>query len=203
MWLIDKEHSIYNMINAAVPKFLMKNVRLVRSTVVGMRRAVSETSRYYRVVEILPAISTQTEQISTHEQFSLTLKNSAVLADSSAACFMLLYLGSEPGWQFLQSFSIFVFTGFIVTSLLFLANIQSTFSLLMKMIARSSGEMKYAVAGHFLIALFFLLLCVVYTAAYAFVPLSFAAVLAIPPFFFAIISLFLTFQTVEAHGARL
>lgn len=203
VWLLGREHQLYNTINMLVPKLLMKNARLLRSTVVGMRRAVSESSRYYNVVEILPVISYQTDQFSTHEQLTLTMKNSALLSIISLACYVLMFLLGLPGWEFLQQFSIFIFIGFILSSMLFLGNIQSTFSLLLKMIVRSSSDVKYMVAGHLLIALFFLFLCVVYTAAYAFVPLSFAVVLAIPPFYFAIRSLFQTFSTVSARGSWL
>ncbi|VVC02267.1 Glutathione-regulated potassium-efflux system protein KefB [uncultured archaeon] len=203
VWLVNRENGIYNLHLMITPKFLIKNARLLRSTVVGMRRAVSESSRYYRVVEILPVISYQPDQFSTHEQLTLTAKNSAVLSIASLACYVLIFLSQEPGWEFLQTFSIYTFIGFIGTSLLFLGNMSSTFNTLLKMVMRSSSDMKYAVAGHLLIGLFFLILCVIYAAAYAFVPLSFAVVLTLPPFFFAVRSLYLTFRTVEAHGARL
>ena len=202
VWLINRENLVYNILNRVVPKLLMKNARLVRSTVVGMRRAVSESSRYYRVVEILPVISYQTDHFSTHEQLALTSKNSAILAIISTICFVLLFFSQEPAWQFLQTFNLFIFLGFIASSILFLVNMQSTFNLLLKMVVRSNNQ-KYILAGNMLIALFFSIFCIVYTMAYALAPLSFAAVLALPALFFTIKSLFDAFKTIKAGGARL
>ncbi|MFA4983372.1 MAG: cation:proton antiporter, partial [Candidatus Micrarchaeia archaeon] len=136
-WLISRENEIYNAIQAACPQLIIGNLRLLRSTVLGMRRAVSETSKYYRVVEKLPSISSHTDQFSTREQMALTAKNSLILAFISAACFFAIFFMQSPDWQFLESFFAFIFIGFLVSSALFLVNLRSAISNLIKMMVRS------------------------------------------------------------------
>jgi len=184
-WLISRENEIYNFIQGACPQLVIGNLRLLRSTALGMRRAVSETSKYYRVVEKLPSISSHTDQFSTREQMVLTAKNASVLIVVSVVCFLALFFMQSFEWQFLDTFFVFIFGGFLVSSALFLVNAKSAISLLIKMMVRSSSGAKYAALGHFLSCAFFLMFCAFYFWAYLLAPSSLSVILILPSLAFA------------------
>lgn len=184
-WLVSRENETYNFLQAACPQLIINNLRLLRSTALGMRRAVSETSKYYRVVEKLPSISSHTDQFSTREQMVLTAKNAAILIIVSFSCYLVLFFMQSSEWQFLDSFFVFVFSGFLVSSALFLVNAKSAISLLIKMMVRSSAGAKYAAVGHFISCAFFLGFSALYFWAYAFAPSSLSVILVLPSLAFA------------------
>jgi len=200
-WLVNRENEIYNFLISATPELVTKNLRFLRSTSLGMRRAVSESSHYYRVVERLPSIAYRTEQLSTHEQLLMTAKNSALAGMASLALYMGIFFAREPILQFLDSFFIFIFIGFFFISALFIVNLGSTFSSLIKMMARSSGGAKYLPVAHLCIAAVFLLLCAIYFWAYSLAPSSFSIILSIPSLVFSVRSLALAFKAFA--GGRL
>lgn len=202
-WLINRENEVYNAIQSVVPQLLIKNLRLLRSTAIGMRRAVSESSRYYRVVEKLPSISYRTDQFSVRETLVLTSKNAVLLGIASLACYCGIFFAQTPGWGFLDSFFVYFFAIFFVTSAFFLVNVKSAQVSLLKMISRSSNGARYAAAGHFLSMAFFFLLCAAYFWAYTLAPASLAVILVLPALAFALRSLISTFRLVASGGARL
>ena len=199
-WLVNRENGIYNWLLLTCPELIVKNLRFMRSTVLGMRRAVSESSKYYRVVEKLPSIAHNTDQFSTREQLMMTAKNSVLTGVAALACYLGIYFAHEPLLQFLSSFFIFIFIAFMALSALFLVNLRSSFSSLVKMMARSSGGAKYLPVAHFCIALMFLLACAVYFWAYSLAPASLAVVLCLPPLAFAARSLLSAARGVAAGG---
>ena len=188
-WLINRENEIYNFILSAVPELVVKNLRFLRSTALGMRRAVSESSRYYRVVEKLPSIAYRTDQLSTREQLLMTAKNSALTGIASLACYLGIYFSREPMLQFLGSLFIFIFIAFFVLSALFMVNLSSSFSSLAKMMARSSQGSRYIALAHLFTAALFFLLCAAYLWAYSHAPSSLAVVLSLPALVFGMKSL--------------
>ena len=201
-WLVGRENEIYNSLLSACPELVVKNLRFLRSTVLGMRRAVSESSRYYRVVEKLPSIAYRPDQLSAREQLQLTSKNSLLTGAAALACYLGIYFSHEPLLLFLNSFFIFIFIAFIALSALFLVNLRASFSSLVKMMARSSGGAKYLPVAHFCTALLFLLLCALCFWGYGLAPASLALVLCLPSLAFAARS-FLSFAREIAAGGRL
>ncbi len=167
-----------------------------------MRRAVSESARYYSVVERLPSISSRADQLSAHEQLALTSKNSALLAALSAACYLLVFFSAQPTFGLLQQFFVFIFIAFFFLSALFLVNLRSASKSLMKLMLRSGRGSKYAAAGYFLQAALFLCLAALYVWAYSLAPSSLAVILVLPCLFFAARSLAWTFKSVSS-GVRL
>jgi Kef-type K+ transport system membrane component KefB len=203
-WLISRENEIYNLLLSVAPEMAVKNFRLLRSTAFGMRRAVSEGTHYYKVVEKLPSISYsyKPEQLSSHDSLILTSKNSALLALLSTACYTLLFFAQQPGWGFLDSFFVFSFLAFFVLSALFLVNLRAATKSVMKMMLRSGRGAKYAAAGYFLQAALFLCLAAAYVWAYSLAPSSLSVILVLPCLFFAARSLAQTFKSVSS-GIRL
>jgi len=201
-WLIGKENLIYNGLQSLVPQFFTKNLRVLRSTMLGMRRAVSESSRYYRVVERLPSIAYQTDQLSAREQLVLSSKNAAALALASAACYLAIFLSQLPEGYFLSSIFVFAFMGFFAASALFLVNIRSTSVSLAKMLLRGSKGSQYAPIAHLFAMLFFAALAVAYYFAYSLAPGSLSLILALPAALFAVKSAFAMARSFSG-GSRL
>ncbi|MCX6772494.1 MAG: cation:proton antiporter [Candidatus Micrarchaeota archaeon] len=200
-WLINRENEVYNMLQSLVPQMLIKNVRVLRSTALGMRRAVSESSRYYRVVEKLPSIANQTDSLSSREQLVLTSKNASLLAIFSTACYLAIFFTSQPAWEFLNQFFVFILIAFFVAASLFLVNAKSAANSLLKMILRSGSGAKYAAIAHFFFSIFFLVLCVVFLWAYSLAPASLSVILVLPTAVFAVRSIISTFKSIG--GGRL
>jgi len=202
-WLINRENEIYNALQSAVPQLLIKNFRLLRSTVIGMRRAVSESSRYYRVVEKLPTIAHHTDSFSVRESLVLTSKNSVLLGIASLACYCGIFFAQTSEWRFLDSFFVYFFAVFFVTSALFLVNVKSAQVSLLKMIARSSNGARYIAIGHFISMAFFFMLCAAYFWAYRLAPASLSVILVLPALAFALKSTVSTFKAVSSGGGLL
>jgi len=202
-WLIDRENEMYNMLQSLVPQMLIKNLRLLRSTALGMRRAVSESSRYYRVVEKLPSISSRTDSLSTREQLVLTSKNASLLAIFSAACYLAIFFTTQPAWAFLDQFFVFILIAFFVSSSLFLVNAKSAANCLIKMIMRSGTGARYAAVAQFFFSIFFLALCAAFVWAYSLAPASLSIILVLPTAVFAARSILSTFRAVSVGGGRL
>ena len=199
-WLIHRENEVYNALQSTVPQIVISNLRMLRSTVLGMRRAVSESSRYYRVVEKLPTIAHHTESFSVREQLMLTSKNSVLLGIASLVCYFGIYFAQTPEWGFLDSFFVYFFAVFFISSALFLVNVKSAQVSLLKMIARSSNGARYVAVGHFASMAFFFFLCVGYFWAYSLVPASLSLILVLPSLAFALRSLVSTFKSVSGSG---
>ena len=202
-WLINRENEIYNTLQSFTPQIIIKNMRMLRSTMTGMRRAVSETSRYYNVVEKLPSISHQTDSLSAREKMVLTSKNSAILAFVSAICFAGIYLMQMPDWAFLEEFFIFFFAAFFISSAVFIVNVKTAVSSLLSMMLRSSSGAKYAAIGHFGSSMLFLALSVMYFLAYRLAPASLAVVLVLPPAVFFFRSFLSAAKAAHNGGMRL
>ncbi|MCX8197778.1 MAG: cation:proton antiporter [Candidatus Micrarchaeota archaeon] len=179
-WLLNRENEIYGFLQAVSPQIAIKNFRLMRSTILGMRKAFSETARYYRVVEKLPSISHQYDSLSTREQMVLTAKNAVILLFASSACFSAIFLMQVPGWEFLSDFFIFAFAAFFISAALFQINAHSSADSLIKMIARSSNGEKYVLLGHIFSAGLFFSLAAIFALAYFAVPASLSIVLSLP-----------------------
>ncbi|MFA6328791.1 MAG: cation:proton antiporter [Candidatus Micrarchaeia archaeon] len=199
-WLINRENEIYNVLQSVAPQIVIKNLRLLRSTVIGMRRAVSESSRYYKVVEKLPTIAHHTDSFSVREQLMLTSKNSVLLGAASFVCYLGIFFAQTPEWRFLDPFFAYFFAVFFVTSALFLVNVKSAQVSLLKMIARSSNGARYVAVGHFISMAFFFFLCAVYFWAYSFAPASLSVILVLPSLAFALRSMLSTFKAVSGSG---
>lgn len=180
-WLINRENESYNALQSFAPQIIIKNLRLLRSTMLGMRRAVSETSRYYNVVDKLPSISHPTEQLSARETLILTSKNAIILSFVSSICFAGIYLMQVPDWSFLAEFFIFIFAAFFISSAILIVNIKSSSSALLAMMLRSSSGGKYATLGHIICAILFFCLSAVYLLAYNLAPASLSIILVLPP----------------------
>ncbi|MEM4633523.1 MAG: cation:proton antiporter, partial [Candidatus Anstonellaceae archaeon] len=178
-WALHKENELYNLLQAVSPQIIIKNFRLMRTTVLGIRRAFSETTRYYRVVEKLPSISYNFESLSTREQMVLTAKNSILLLAFSGICFAAIFIMQVPGWDFLSDFFIFIFSAFFVSSALFQVNAQASFDSLAKMMARSNTGAKYLSIAYLSAAGFFLLLVLSFILAYQIAAASLSIILAL------------------------
>lgn len=202
-WLINRENEVYNSLQSFAPQIIIKNMRLLRSTAMGMRRAVSETSRYYNVVEKLPSISHQTDSLSAREKMVLTSKNSIVLSFVSAICFAGIYLMQVPDWGFLSQFFIFFFAAFFISSALFIVNAKTAASALLSMMLRSSTGAKYAAVGHAASAMLFLMLSAIFFWAYQLAPASLAIVLVLPPAVFFFRSALFAAKAAISGGIRL
>jgi len=202
-WLVHRENEIYNSLQAISPQIIINNMRLLRSTALGMRRAVSETSKYYHVVEKLPSISHRPESLSTREQMVLTTKNAALLMVFSSACYVPIFLMQVPDWSFLSDFFVFIFAAFFVTSALFIVNAKSSADSLMKMMVRSSTGAKYAPVGHIFITIFFLALSVSYFWAYQLAPASLSVILVLPTLIFCLRSIASIIKSIASDGIRL
>jgi hypothetical protein len=191
------------MLQSAVPQMIIKNFRMLRSTALGMRRAVSESSRYYRVVEKLPTIAHHTDSFSVREQLMLTSKNAVLLGTISFVCYCGIFFAQTTEWRFLDPFFVYFFAVFFVTSALFLVNMKSAQVSLVKMISRSSSGGKYVAVGHFSSMAFFFFLCAAYFWGYSLAPASLAVILVLPAFAFALRSLMSTFKAVSSGGGLL
>ena len=202
-FLIDRENEMYNMLQSLVPQIIIKNLRLLRSTALGMRRAVSESSRYYRVVERLPSISQPSGSLSTREQLVLTGKNSAILAVVASACYLGMFFAGQPSWAFLSQFFVFIFLVFFVSSALFLVNAKAAQNSLLKMLLHSGRGERYAPVAHFFSSIIFLALCAVFVWAYYLTPSSLAVILVLPTIVFAVRSILATFRSISVGGGRL
>lgn len=203
-WLVHRENEIYNTLLSLAPQMAVKNFRLLRSTAFGMRRAVSEGSHYYKVVEKLPSISYsyKPEQLSAHDSLVLTSKNSLLLAIFSGACYVLLFFGQQPGLGVIDSFFVFIFIAFFALSALLLVNLRSATNSLIKLMLRSGRGSKYAPAGYFLQAALFLSLAALCLLAYSLAPSSLAVILLLPCLYFAARSLSSCFRSFSS-GIRL
>jgi hypothetical protein len=204
-WLIERENEIYNALNSAVPQLIVNNLRVLRSTVMGMRRAVSESSRYYRVVEMLPSISypSHPEQLSVREQLVLTTKNSMILVFASLSCFAGLYFAQSPDWAFLDSLFVFIFTGFLLSSLAFIINVDSAMRNALKLMLRSSNGPKYAAVAHFVSAVIFISLGALYYWSYSLAPASLSFLLCLPAFILGARSAYKTVRAISLKGSHL
>ncbi|MFA6907763.1 MAG: cation:proton antiporter, partial [Candidatus Micrarchaeia archaeon] len=202
-WLIHRENEAYNALQSVVPQIVIKNLRLLRSTALGMRRAVSESSRYYRVVEKLPTIAHHTDSFSVREQLVLTSKNSVLLGIASLVCYCGIFFAQTNEWHFLDPFFVYFFAIFFVSSALFLVNVKSAQVSLLKMIARSSNGARYVAAGHFVSMAFFFFLCAVYFWSYSLAPASLSVILVLPSLAFALRSMLSTFKSVASGGGLL
>ncbi|VVB98511.1 Glutathione-regulated potassium-efflux system protein KefB [uncultured archaeon] len=202
-WLINRENEMYNFLQSVVPQFIVNNMRLLRSTALGMRRAVSESSRYYNVVEKLPSISSHTDQLSVREQLVLTSKNATILMLISTAAYVGIFLQVLPEWRAFDSLFVFIFTIFFVASALFLVNARSAASCLMKMMTHSSTGVKYAAIGHFFVAAVFFVLCVIYFWGYSLAPSSLSIILVLPAAAFSMRSLISMFRAISLGGVHL
>ncbi len=202
-WLVNRENEIYNALQNFAPQIVIKNMRLLRSTMLGMRRAVSETSKYYNVVEKLPSISHQTDSMSAREKMVLTSKNSVALAFVSSICFAGIYLMQVPDWGFLNQFFIFFFASFFICAALFIVNIKTAASSLLAMMLRSSTGAKYAAVGHAASAMLFLALTAIFFWAYQLAPASLAILLMMPPAVFFFRSSLFAAKAVIGGGIRL
>ena len=202
-WLIHRENEIYNFIQSACPQMIIKNLRLLRSTGLGMRRAVSETSKYYHVVDRLPSISHRPDQMSAREQLVLTSKNAVVLFFLSLVCYLAIFFMQFPEWKFLESFFIFIFAGFFASSALFIVNIKSAASSLLSMMIRSSSGAKYAPVGHLLSFVFFSFLSMIFFWAYSLAPASLSVILVLPSIIFGLRSLFFAVKLLLLGRLRL
>ncbi|HIH19269.1 TPA: cation:proton antiporter [Candidatus Micrarchaeota archaeon] len=202
-WLVGRENEIYNALQNGVPQLAIKNLRLLRSTALGMRRAVAESSRYYNVVDRLPSISYRTDSLSAREQMALTSKNATILVIVSVICYLGLFFAQTPDWSFLDSFFVFLFAGFFISSALFLVNARSAASSLLQMIVRSSKGAQYAAVGHFFGAVFFFALCAAYWWAYSIAPDSLSVILMLPSFAFALRSSLSLFRALYTGANRL
>ncbi|MFA6490056.1 MAG: cation:proton antiporter [Candidatus Micrarchaeia archaeon] len=202
-YLVNRENESYNALQNFTPQIIIKNLRLLRSTITGMRRAVSETSRYYNVVDKLPSISHPTEQLSARETLILTSKNAVILSFISSVCFAAIYLMQVPDWNFLEEFFIFIFAGFFISSAIFIVNVKSASSALLAMMLRSSSGGKYAALGHLFCAILFFCLSMVYLLAYNLAPASLAIILVLPPAVFFFRSFISAAKLVYSGGMRL
>ncbi|MEM4348394.1 MAG: cation:proton antiporter [Candidatus Anstonellaceae archaeon] len=201
-WLLNKENEIYSVLLRLSPPLLIKNMRMIRMTILGMRRAFTESSRYYRVVEKLPSISQLSGAVSTREQLALTSKNAAIAGLLSSLCFGGIFLMQEPHFSIIGSFFIFLFMLFFFFSAVFLVNLYSSFSSISKMVGRSSTGQKYEILIYFLCAFSFLLLSGLYALAYTLAPPSLSIILSLPSFAFAIRSMLLGVKAFSV-GSRL
>lgn len=203
-WLIDRENEIYNFVNSASPQLLVNNLRVLRSTALGMRRALSEGSRYYRVVEMLPSISypSHPEQLSLREQLILTSKNSGIFLFAASACFLGLFFAQSPEGEFFSSLFIFIFLGFLVSSLVFLVNVDSAARCGLRLMARSSKGTKYISAGYLASAAVFACLIALFLWCYSLAPSSLSVLLCIPAAVFCARSALAAFRSLS-FGARL
>ncbi len=202
-WMFSRENELYNHLRRFSPKMAIKNIRLFRSTALGMRRAFSESSRYYKVVEKLPSISYRTDQLSTHEHLALSSKNGALLLLVSVACYFGLFFAQQPQWSFLDPFYLFIFAGFFIPSALFLVNTKSLAGSILKMTVRTGKNSKYHAIGHFISSLFFIALSVLYVWAYTITPSSIAIILVLPSLAFAITSMVSAFRSAKLSSTRL
>ncbi|MEM4554357.1 MAG: cation:proton antiporter [Candidatus Anstonellaceae archaeon] len=201
-WLLNKENEIYNVILRLSPPLIIKNMRIIRMTILGMRRAFTESSRYYRVVEKLPSISQISSAVSTREQLTLTSKNAAIAGVLSLFCFAGIFLMQDPAFSVIGSFFIFLFLLFFFFSTVFLVNLYSSFSGVSKMLGRSGSGQKYEVLIYALSAFSFLMLSAFYALAYMLAPPSLSIILSLPSFAFAARSILLGIKAFSL-GARL
>jgi len=202
-WLVNRENESYNLLQGVAPQIIIKNLRLLRSTMLGMRRAVSETTRYYNVVEKLPSISHPTEQLSAREKLILTSKNAVILVFISSICFAGIYLMQVPEWEFLSEFFIFFFAAFFISSAILIVNIKTSTSALLAMMVHSSSGAKYAAVGHVISALLFLTMSLIYLWAYSLAPASLSVVLVLPTGVFFIRSVYFAAKSAYNGGIRL
>lgn len=202
-WLLSRENEIYNALQSAVPQFIIKNLRLLRSTALGMRRAVAESSRYYNVVERLPSISYRTDSLSARETMALASKNATILVLVSVFCYLGLFFSLQKDWRFLEDFFVFLFAGFFVSSALFLVNARSASSSLLQMMLRSSKGVQYAAVGHFFAAAFFFVLAAAYWWAYSIAPNSLSFILLLPSLAFALRSTISMARALATGASRL
>ncbi|MCX8174605.1 MAG: cation:proton antiporter [Candidatus Micrarchaeota archaeon] len=202
-WLLNRENELYNLLQSAAPAFLVKNMRLMRSTTMGIRRAISESSRYYHVVERLPSISQPHEQLSAREQLALTSKNSVIFAAASFLFYLAVFFSANPAWALLRPLFVFFFISFFASSALFLVNLKSATASLLKMLDRSSSGWRYVPAGHLASSALFLFLCAIYLFAYSFAPSSLAVILILPSFAFMAKSLVSAIRAFSAGSGRL
>ncbi|MCX6770208.1 MAG: cation:proton antiporter [Candidatus Micrarchaeota archaeon] len=204
-WLINKENELYNLLQSTLPQMLINNLRVLRSTALGMRRAVSESSRYYNVIEMLPSISSpsQHDSLSVREQLILTTKNSAILFVISISCYLGMFFAQIPEGDFLNSLYIFIFTGFMISSALLLVNIMSASSAALALMARSSRGVRYHAVGHAVTGIFFFAFCAIFFWAYSYTPPSLAFILALPSLAFGLRSFISAAKAFSFNGSRL
>ena len=151
----------------------------------------------------MPSIAHHTDQFSVREQLVLTSKNAVLLCIASLVCYMGIFFAQTPEWGFLDSFFVYFFAVFFITSALFLVNVKSAQVSLLKMIARSSNGARYVVIGHFVSMAFFFFLCAAYFWAYSLAPASLSMILVLPSLAFALRSMLSTFKSVASGGGLL
>ena len=121
----------------------------------------------------------------------------------SFTCYCGIFYAQTSEWRFLDSFFVYFFAVFFVTSALFLVNARSALSCVMKMIARSSSGARYVAVGHFCAMAFFFFLCAAYFWAYRLAPASLSVILVLPSLAFALRSMLSTFKSVASGGGLL
>ncbi|MCX8194488.1 MAG: cation:proton antiporter [Candidatus Micrarchaeota archaeon] len=184
-WLSGKENEAYKLVIQGVPLFFIKNLRLVRSTAIGIRRAISESYRYYHIIERLPPVFNHSEQLSAREQMSLAGKNSVLFAAASAVSFFFIFLSQFQEWKFIDQLFFFFFLLFFASSALFLVNLHSAVISTIKMLLRGRRGEEYSTVLYFLGGVSFIFLAVLYCLAYFSAPLALSPILALPALAFA------------------
>lgn len=148
VFLVGFEMRIYNQLKGMMPEMLGRNMRLLRSTSLGMQKAVEENSRYQRIVSRLPTIAnTKSWSYSSHDQLALALKNVLLLALLTAALYLILALEKGPLLALAMPFHVFIFLGFYSAGTLALVNTSTAFRLYIRLLGHS-GRSGLELAAH-------------------------------------------------------
>lgn len=139
--LVGAERGVYNGVKSLIPDLLSRQMRTVRSTSVGMQRAVEENSRYSRIVSRLPSIGHgRVWGSSTHEQLQKALRNVAMFGVAAIVLGLILQLGAGPMHESLASVGLFVLIGFYVSGGLFIFNVSATLSTYISILTHAGRE---------------------------------------------------------------
>ncbi len=139
--LVGREAGVYNYIKGLVPEMLGRNLRMARSTSVGMQRVVEENSRYQRIVSKLPAIGHgHPWAYSSHDALSRAVRNAVAFGGLTLVFFLLMRLAAGPLHDSLQSAWAIVFLGFYLTGALFLVSVAASLDAYTHMLTNTGRE---------------------------------------------------------------
>lgn len=146
VWLVGRESEVYSVGRDVLPSMLLRNMSSLRSTSIGMQRAVEENSRYERIIRRLPTIGSPA--YTSHDRLGRALRN-LLFFGAGAAIFLMAWqllspaMPSSPSPAFLA-----IFFGFFILSTFAIVNISSALRIYTRLL-RNSGRTGIEALVHF------------------------------------------------------
>ncbi|VVB57334.1 Glutathione-regulated potassium-efflux system protein KefB [uncultured archaeon] len=144
--LVGRESEVYNMGRDVMPSLVLRNMSSLRSTSIGMQRAVEENSRYDRIISRIPSVGAPA--YTSHDRLGRALANTALFGVLASVFLMawrlLMPIPDSPP----SLFYLVLFFGFFILATFTLVNVSSALRIYTRLL-RNSGRMGIEGLVHF------------------------------------------------------